>query len=95
MVEKLGIEEWTRIASRYKVWQLVIQVQRWWRTTHDSNAVLDPKAIKVAMKWITMFCKIFKTIQDAPQHFALIVHAWLDKEFSGGRHIISANRMSC
>lgn len=43
---RLSIQERAKIASRYEVWQSIVEVQRWWRNINGPHAVLDPKTIK-------------------------------------------------
>ncbi|CAG5056457.1 unnamed protein product [Parnassius apollo] len=40
------MQERAQIASRYEVWQSIVEVQRWWRNFNGPHAVLDPKTIK-------------------------------------------------
>ncbi|CAG4945988.1 unnamed protein product [Parnassius apollo] len=35
-----------QIASRYEVWQSIVEVQTWWRNFNGLHAGLDPKTIK-------------------------------------------------
>lgn len=46
MAGVLSIEERAKIASRYEVWQSVVQVQRWWRAQNGRNASLNARTIK-------------------------------------------------
>ncbi|CAG5050222.1 unnamed protein product [Parnassius apollo] len=40
------MQERAQIASRYEVWQSIVEVQRWWRNFNEPHAVLDQKTIK-------------------------------------------------
>ena len=46
MAHKLTLQQRAQIASRYKVWQSPIQVQRWWRSEYGKNKTIDAKTIK-------------------------------------------------
>ncbi|CAG2054531.1 unnamed protein product, partial [Timema podura] len=44
--QRLTLHERAKLASRYQVWQSVVQVPRWWRSSHGPRALLDLKTIK-------------------------------------------------
>ncbi|CAG0903399.1 unnamed protein product [Darwinula stevensoni] len=46
MARRLTLGERSQLASRYEVWQSVVQVQRWWRNVHGPRASVDAKTIR-------------------------------------------------
>ena len=46
MAKRLTVQDRALIATRYEMWQSVIEVQRWWRSQRGRHATLDAKIIK-------------------------------------------------
>jgi hypothetical protein len=46
MARRLTVQERAQIAARYEVWNLVVVVQRWWRTMQGRNATIRHETIK-------------------------------------------------
>ncbi|CAF3770620.1 unnamed protein product [Rotaria sp. Silwood1] len=46
MPKRLSIQDRVLIATRYEMWQSVIEVQRWWRNQRGKHLTLDAKTIK-------------------------------------------------
>ena len=46
MAKRLIVQDRALIATRYEMWQSVIDVQRWWRSQRGSHVTLHPNTIK-------------------------------------------------
>ena len=46
MAKRLTVQDRALIATRYEMWQSVIEVQRWWRSQRGRHETLDAKTIK-------------------------------------------------
>jgi hypothetical protein len=49
----LSVQERAKIAAHYKVWGLLILVQRWWKLEHRVNATMNEQTIKNCHKRLT------------------------------------------
>ncbi|KAH9506272.1 hypothetical protein DERF_011014 [Dermatophagoides farinae] len=46
MAFALSNQQRAEVAARYKVWNSVIKVQRWWRQKYNRNQTISPITIK-------------------------------------------------
>ncbi len=46
MTKRLTVQDRALIATRYEMWQSVIELQRWWRSQRGRHATLHPNTIK-------------------------------------------------
>ena len=46
MTNRLTVQDRALIATRYEIWQSVVEVQKWWRTQRSKHITLDAKTIK-------------------------------------------------